>query len=143
MKKNLLLILASLTVLITSCGVGPAEETADEFHKKLDAGEYDYIVDNLIDKETLDQTGEEVWYNMFDQIEALWGKAKERKQDFGFKSNIINGVTSVQLDYVVEFEGYTVYERMFLVDRGQGSKISGVFMNENKATLEATAGSLE
>ncbi|MBL7897550.1 MAG: hypothetical protein JNJ99_03360 [Crocinitomicaceae bacterium] len=143
MKRNFLVILTILTVIVTSCGVGPAEETADEFHKKLDAGEYDYIVENLIDEEILNQTGPEVWYNMFDQIEALWGKAKERKQDFGFKSNMNNGVTTVQLDYVVEFEGYTVYERMFLVDRGKGSKISGVFMNEDKATLEAQAGSLD
>lgn len=126
----------------TSCGVGEAEDIAAEFHKKLDAGDYQYIVENLVYEETLIETGEEAWYGLFEAIETRWGKATSREQDFGFESNTSNGITRVKLDYTTIFGSKTVYERIFLADKGDGFKVTGYFLDESKSALNEAAGNL-
>lgn len=136
----LLIVLSSL--ILSACGVGEAENIADEFHARLDAKDYTYIVKNLVDSETLAETGEDAWYNLFDQMELNWGPVSERDQNYGFKSRYNDGITQVQLDYENKYGSKTVYERIFLADRGEGFKISGIFLNENKAEMERQAGEL-
>lgn len=144
MKKLFSISLLLLTVLFNSCGVNQSEKTADEFHQKLDAGEYDYIVNNLMHEDAINQLGEDTWYGIFYEIEARWGVAKSREKDFGFESKTDNGVTRVKLDYTCTYPEKTVYERMFLASSSDGGyKIFGLYLNENKEQLHQIAGDLE
>jgi hypothetical protein len=137
--KNYVFIFGLIALAgLSSCGVGAAEDVVTDFHKKLDAKEYDYIVENMLDQETVDATGGiEPWYGMFSYIESTWGTAESRDEAFDFSSNTNNGITNVVLNYTVKFKSLTVYERIFLVDRGNGFKITGLYMNESKEGLDA------
>jgi hypothetical protein len=137
MKKSVFILSLPVLVGLGSCGVGAAEDFVAEFHKKLDAKEYDYIVENMLDPETTAESGTAQWYEMFYYIESTWGIAESRDEAFDFQTNTSNGITSVELNYTVKFKALTIYERIFLVDRGSGFRISGLFMNESKEGLEA------
>lgn len=124
-------------LLLNSCGKGAAEELAAEFHQKLDQKEYTYIVEHLIDPVTLEETGDGQWYSVFEYVEANWGTAESRDENFEFESSYNNGISSVELNYTVQYKSQTMYERIFLVDRGDGFKVSGFFLNETKEGLDA------
>ncbi len=127
---------------MSSCGVGEAEDIGEEFHKRLDAQDYDYIVNNMIDSEALAVTSKDAWFSLFSDMQANWGTPTKREKDTGFKSNYDNGITNVQLDYTLTFDSKIIYERIFFVDRGEGFKISGLFLNEDKDDLHEQAGEL-
>jgi hypothetical protein len=132
------LVLATMS----SCGVGEAEDLGDEFHKKLDEKDYDYIVNNMIDSEALAVTSKDAWYALFTDMQANWGTPIKREKDTGFKSNYNDGITNVQLDYTLTFDSKIIYERIFFADRGDGFKITGLFLNEDKDDLHEQAGEL-
>lgn len=132
------LVLATMS----SCGVGEAEDLGNEFHKKLDEQDYDYIVDNMIDKEALAVTSKVAWFTLFEDIQKSWGTPKKREKDTGFKSNYKDGVTNVQLDYTITYDSRVIYERIFFADRGEGFKITGLFLNPDKDALHEQAGEL-
>jgi hypothetical protein len=127
---------------ISSCGVGEAEDIGEEFHKKLDAQDYDYIVNNMIDSEALAATSKEAWFSLFADMQENWGTPSKREKDMGFKSNYDNGITNVQLDYTLTYDSKIIYERIFFADRGDGFKITGLFLNEDKDDLHEQAGEL-
>lgn len=127
---------------MSSCGVGEAEDIGEEFHKRLDAQDYDYIVDNMIDSEALAVTSKDAWFSLFSDMQANWGTPIKREKDTGFKSNYDNGITNVQLDYTLTFDSKIIYERIFFADRGEGFKITGLFLNEDKDDLHEQAGEL-
>ena len=130
--------------ILLSCGVGDAELMMDEFHKKLDAKEYGYIVENMIHADVINETGEEAWFKLFEDIEAFWGTPVSREKETGFQSKYDNGVTRVKLDYELNYEGNKkVFERVFLADSGDGFKITGLFLNSDKSKLEKEAGNLK
>lgn len=144
MKKFNYLILSLTVVLTTSCGINQSEKVADEFHAKLDAGEYDFIVENLIHEDAISDLGTETWYTIFYEIENRWGKAISRDKDLGFESKTNNGVTRVKLDYTCTYPNVIVYERMFIASSESGEyKIFGLFLNEDKTALHRVAGELE
>jgi hypothetical protein len=132
------LILATMS----SCGVGEAEDLGEEFHKKLDSKDYDYIVNNMIDSEALAVTSKDAWFALFTDMQANWGTPVKREKDTGFKSNYNNGITNVQLDYTLTYDSKIIYERIFFADRGDGFKITGLFLNEDKDDLHEQAGEL-
>ncbi|MBI3133680.1 MAG: hypothetical protein HYZ14_03300 [Bacteroidetes bacterium] len=140
MNRTFYALIAIMACVFSSCGVGEAEDTASEFHKKLDNREYMHIVENMIDKETLEETGEAEWFEVFEYVEATWGTAESRNEDFDFESAINNGITTVELNYTVNYPSKTMYERLFLVDRGSGFRVTGFFLNETKAGLDEQAG---
>ena len=137
MKKMYLFVSLIALVGLTSCGVGAAEDFTKEFHEKLDNKEYDYIVQNMLDPISVAETGEQQWYDMFAHIETNWGTAISRDEAFDFESNTTNGITTVTLNYNVNFKDVTMFERIFLVDRGDGFKVTGLFLNTTKEGLEA------
>ena len=127
---------------MSSCGVGEAEDIGEEFHKRVDAQDYDYIVNNMIVSEALAVTSKDAWFSLFSDMQANWGTPTKREKDTGFKSNYDNGIINVQLDYTLTFDSKIIYERIFFVDRGEGFKISGLFLNEDKDDLHEQAGEL-
>jgi len=137
MRKSIFIFSLILLTGLTSCGVGAAEDFMDEFHKKMDAKEYDYIVENMLDPDAIAAMGTAQWYEMFQYIESTWGVAESREEAFDFESNTKNGITYVELNYTVHFKSLTMYERVFLVDRGSGFKLSGYFINESQEGLNA------
>ena len=70
---------------MSSCGVGEAEDIGEEFHKRLDAQDYDYIVNNMIDSEALAVTSKDAWFSLFSDMQANWGTPTKREKDTGFK----------------------------------------------------------
>ncbi len=128
-KLPLFLILLILTV---GCSNKEAEQVADEFHAKMDAGEYDYIVENLVDKETVADGN---WDNFF-AIIASWGPQKNRKNVSNYNFNTRNGVTTVKLSYTFEVEGYELmHERLIMVDRDGSYKVLLVAMNTDESVV--------
>ena len=134
-----LLFQVSILLLLTGCSTGDAELVADTFHEKLDAKAYKYIVDNLVDEEILEDTGEEAWFDLFSFIDETWGTITSRSKDTGFNSSYNNGETSVQLNYTNLYGDKTVYERLYLINRDKEYKLTGILVNESKAGLEEAA----
>ena len=128
MKKfHLLLLLIPLTLI--ACSTEEAEKLADEYHKKLQAEQDEYIVDHLVDPEQLSLDGRDAWLGLFDLVHS-WGKITNVTKSMGFHKNYNNGVTTVDLDYELEFEPrLTVQEKISLIDRGDGYKVWGVEYN--------------
>jgi len=134
MKYSRFLLLL-LPVLFISCGTGRAEKAAEEYHEKLKAGKYDYICDNIIDPDQLAADGREAWMGLFDLI-GSWGKIVSIEQESGFHTEYDNGITIVNLTYLFKFEDLETFERIALVDRGDGFKVLGVIYNPDKDKLD-------
>lgn len=130
MRKLTLLLL--LPVFVLSCSNNEAEKAADQFHAKLDAGEYDYILDNLVDTEAI--TGGE-WDNFFATVSS-WGPQKNRKNLSNYNFNTRNGVTTVKLSYTFEVEGFELmHERLIMVDRDGSYKVLFVAINTDESVV--------
>jgi len=130
MRKLTLLFL--LPIFVLSCSNNEAEKVADQFNAKMDAGEYDYILDNLVDKETITD-GE--WENFF-AVVSSWGPQKNRKNLSNYNFNTRNGVTTVKLSYTFEVEGYELmHERLIMVDRDGTYKVSLVAINTDESVV--------
>lgn len=139
MKRTLFLLLI-LCLILTSCGTAEAEHAADQFHEKLDAGDYEWIVDNMIYEEDLEVTPRESWLAFFELVES-WGKITNRQRVLGFSNKINNGVTTSKLSYTFDTPLGFMYERIVLVDRGKGFKLLMISMNQKESVVEAdTAG---
>lgn len=134
MKKSLI-ILPIFLLLLASCGVNRAKEFAEEFHAKLDAGDYEYIVDNMVSEEGLEVDGRDAWLNVFYSFDTF-GALKSREKDSGFNSQTNNGTTEVTLHYTCEYENVgTLYEKIIMIDHGDGFQIEGYAFNQDKEKL--------
>lgn len=121
-------------LLASSCSTEAAEKTADLFHQKLDAKDYDYIINNLVDYEG-GATIEE-WENFLNLLDS-WGPQKNRSKQFDFSKKTQNGLTTVKLSYTFEVEKLgLVHERLVLVKREEGYKLLIVSMNSDEAAVE-------
>lgn len=138
MNKHTFFSLLFIAVM-SSCGVGDAEKIADQYHEKLDAKEYDYITENLIDTEILKSNDKKQWLDLFEYIHSYWGELTSRSKNTGFDSQYKNGTTTVTLNYTNDYEGKTVHERIYLVKRNDVFRITGILMNENLRKLEEQA----
>ena len=134
MKKSIFFFLGILFIL-GSCSTEAAEKVADEFHKKLDAGEVDYIVESLVDHEGSSDENLEEFRDFLTGVVRM-GDQKNRQQTSGFSKKYNNGVTTVKLNYTFEVDGEIVYERLVLVDRDNGYKILMVTMHPDESYVE-------
>ena len=133
--KQLHFLLLILPLIIAGCGTGAAEKVADEFHQKLDAGDHDYIIEHLADKDS--NTPDSEWKAFLDLVES-WGPQKNRQKTMGFSSKINNGVSTVKLSYTFETETYgLIHERIVLIERGNEHKILAVFMDSDESVVES------
>jgi len=130
-----------MTVLSVSCTNGEDEKAADQFHEKLDAGEYEWIVDNLVYPEDLVQYNTRAEWMAFFELVQSWGPIINRKAQWGFSTKVQNGVTTSRIGYEFDNDKGHFYERLVLVDRGEGFKLLVIAINTDEATVERqTAG---
>src|SRR5690606_11459276 len=108
-------------LILGSCGTAEAEKVADEFHKRFDNNEIDYIADNMIDSEATPQEIE--GFRNFLNGVRIGGKPENRDKNTGFSKKMNDGVSTVRLNYTFELAGQKVHEGLVLIDRGDGYKI--------------------
>ena len=135
MKNFIPLLLISVSFLMSACGSGEANKIVDEFHKKLDAKEYDYICDNMLSEDALEATSREEWMGMFTTLDS-WGKLKKRKKQSGFSSKTNNGITTVKLKYTFAIDTTLFYERIVTIDDGTGPKLLAFSVNTDEAVVD-------
>jgi len=123
------------TLLLSGCSTGEAEKAADQFHEKLDAHDYDWIINDFIYNEDLEAYSADEWRFFFTDLES-WGKMKNREQTFGFSTKINNGVTTCKLSYSFDCDLGKIYERLILIDRGEGYKLMALVLNKNEAEAD-------
>jgi len=133
--KRIFVALLAVGLLLSSCSTDKAELVADDFHQKLDEGDYDYICDNIIDSEA-DESLPDNFREFFAQVDS-WGPQSNRNKSIGFSKKYNNGVTTVKLDYEFDVTDYHMYESMVLVERTDGYKVFMCVMNSDKATVDA------
>ena len=135
MKRYYFLLFLPVFLVLGSCSTADAEKVADEFHKNLDAGNVDYIMNNLVDQE--DSTPEEL-ENFRYAIESLisQGEMTNRKKESGFNKNYNNGITTVKLSYTYEVQGTKMYERLVLISKDDGYKVLMFAMNPKESVVE-------
>jgi hypothetical protein len=116
-----------------SCSTEDASLVADDFHKHLDAGDYDYICNNLVDSEA-DSTFPDVFRN-FLEVVGGWGPQTNRVKEPSFNKQYKNGLSTVKLAYSFDVDGIHMHERIVLVSRADGYKIILCNMNQNEQTV--------
>lgn len=134
MKKPVL-FLAAVLFILASCSTAGAEKVADEFHKKLDEGKVDYIVENLVDHEGSSDENLEEFREFLNGVVSK-GEQTNRKKTTGFSKKYNDGVTTVKLSYTFEVDGQLLYERLVLVDRSEGYKLLIVTMHPDEEFVE-------
>lgn len=128
LKGTLSLMLVAL--LLSSCGLQEAkkdaEKTMDVFHQKLTQKNFDVLF-SMIDASVLEANSEEEVIQLFELAHSQ-GKIKSISQSAGFNTEIKNGLTSVQLTYVIHTELRDIEEKVTLVKRSKGFKIVSYFL---------------
>jgi hypothetical protein len=123
------------SVLITSCeSVGQADDVAANFYEQVENKNYAGITE-LIDEEALKSHPAEVWTDLLKAKEGHWGDFISYKRT-AFSTKTENGQTSTVLDFTVEHEKGTVYERIKFVKRNDKMKIYNYQFNPSAAELE-------
>jgi hypothetical protein len=123
------------TLLLGGCGTGAAEKAADQFHQKLDARDYDWIVNDFMYAEDLEAYPADDWRAFFVDLES-WGKMKNREQTFGFSTKVNGSITTCKLSYSFDCDLGKIYERLILVDRGEGFKLLALVLDKNEAEAD-------
>ena len=118
-------LFVAIGFLFTACGSADAgEKTANQFFKFLVEGQY-VKAEKMIDRPLGDTT------NYLINMEAMGenstdGKLKSAKKSMGFSTNMSNGVTTVELPYILVYEKGERRVQVVMVDRGSGYKIASV-----------------
>ncbi|MEX1001267.1 MAG: hypothetical protein WDZ35_04050 [Crocinitomicaceae bacterium] len=132
--KRVLLILLLTPFVFTACSTEDAQKVADEFHQKLNAGEINHIVNQMLDNTVTEK--ERLGFEEYLSGLHQKGKHENRQKTTSFNKSIKNGVTTVKLGYTFEVGGELVHEKLVLVDRGEGYKIIAVSMHPKKEVVD-------
>jgi len=134
--KKLLFLFIGVSVLLTSCSTSEAEAVADEFHERLNKGEIDYIMDNMVQFGESPQETKDTFRGALEYVHGM-GPHEKRKKDIDFDKKINNGVTTVKLSYTFYIGEQLIYEKLVLVDSDGPYKILAFAMNPDEALAEA------
>lgn len=100
------ILFISLLFVFSSCGLGDskkeAEKLSDKFHKELEAENSKAII-GMLHEEALAADPEARWIQLFEDIYA-GGELKKVEQDLGFNSSVNNGIHTITLNYILEFD---------------------------------------
>jgi hypothetical protein len=119
------ILLSGLLFVLAQCGSADAgAKTADDFFTHLQKGEFDQAK-NMVDLPVGDDS------DLVAAFQAMVnnpvnGKMQSFKKLMGFKTNINNGVTTVQLQYKLIYEKGDRTFDVVIVNRGNGNKIVSV-----------------
>lgn len=127
MKKTIVpfILFLGLTLTMTSCGAADdAEKHANKFFKHLIKGNFSKA-SNFLDPTITSTDG------YLDQIMGMAenqqnGKLLSAEKSIGFKTNIENGITKVELPYKLTYEKGINHFQVIIVDRGGGYKIVAI-----------------
>lgn len=137
MKRTafLLLSLFGFAFFFAMCGsVNKSENAADEFYRLVKEKDYDALVE-LIDENALENHPSNVWTDLLKAKEEYWGDYISHKRT-AFSANTENGQTTTQLDFTVEHQKGTLYERLKFVQRDDKMKIFDYQYNSVKSDLD-------
>ena len=134
MKKPILFLTALLFIL-GSCSTEGAEKVADEFHKKLDEGKVDYIVEKLVDHEGSSDENLEEFREFLNGVVSM-GEQTKRTKKTGFSKKYTDGVTTVKLSYTFEVADQLLHERLVLVERSEGYRLLIVTMHPDESFVD-------
>lgn len=118
-------LFVGISFLFTACGsADAAEKTSNTFFSLLIKGQF-AKAEKMVDRPPGDTT------DFIEQMKAMGedpvnGKLKSAKKTVGFNTNINNGVTTVELPYVLVYEKGERRVQVVIVDRGGGNKIASV-----------------
>jgi hypothetical protein len=133
--KHLALLFIGFSLCLSSCGTADAELVADDFHKNMKEGNFDYICDNLIDTNAEANLPEE--FMGFLELIASWGPQTNRIKTSGFNQKYSNGVSTVKVEYTFDTPDFHIFEHVVLVSREEGYKIFMCVMNTDEAAVIA------
>jgi len=115
-------LLLSLSFLLAGCNFGEAAEEAmtyaDKFHEHMKNGNEQGMID-MIHEDAMSADGDDFKALIY-SLDQL-GKVKKVKKEMGFNTQITNGVTTVTLNYTIEFEDRTMKEEIVFRDADDGS----------------------
>ena len=136
--KRFSLFLATIfifSVFLTSCeSVGQADDVAAKFYEKVENKAYTEVTD-LVDDEALKNHPAQVWTDLLEAKEEYWGDFISYKRT-AFSTKTENGQTTTTLDFNVEHENGTVYERIKFIKRNDKMKIYNYQYNASSDELE-------
>ena len=131
--KTALLSLGFIVVslfLLNGCGLSEskkeAQSSAKIFHKSMMNHDHASMI-KMIHPEGLKVTPEEQWLQIFEDMDEF-GEIQSIKQKPSFHSSYENGVTTVELNYTIEFEAETFNEQLILQKESETFKIKGFFI---------------
>lgn len=137
MKRFSLFIAAIFVFLVfsPSCeSVGQADDVAAKFYEKVESKNYTEVA-ALVDEESLKNHPAEVWTDLLEAKEEYWGDFVSYKRT-AFSTKTENGQTTTTLDFTVEHENGTVYERLKFIKRNDKVKIYNYQYNASADELE-------
>lgn len=118
-------LLTGLLFVLAQCGAADAgAKTADQFFATIVKGDLEKAA-AMVELPLGDTT------NLIPQLQQLRsnpvnGQLKSFKKSMGFNTNASNGVTTVELPYVLTYEQGTQNFNVVIQNRGQGYKILSV-----------------
>jgi hypothetical protein len=119
------ILLSGLLFTLSQCGSADAgTKFADNFFSKLIKGDFDKAA-KMVELPVGDPS------NLIEQLKSMAnnpvnGQLKGFKKSMGFSTNISNGVTRVELPYVLSYEKGTQAFTVIMEDRGRGNKIISI-----------------
>lgn len=119
------ILFLGLTLTMTGCGAaGDAEKQANKFFKHLIKGNFSKASGFLDPTITSSD-------DYLIQIKAMAenqqnGKLVSAEKTIGFKTNIENGITKVELPYKLTYEKGISHHQVIIVNRGGGYKIVAI-----------------
>ncbi|UKN01302.1 hypothetical protein K6119_16360 [Paracrocinitomix mangrovi] len=137
MKKFGLLLLFIPFVFI-SCSNDEAEKAAEVFHNKLNDGDIEYIMDNLVDTEYATEAELSNFRNVLVLMHS-WGEHKNRVSTGGFNRGYHNGISTVKLSYTVDIQEQPMHERLVMSKTDDGYKVLAVAINPDESVVEQFA----
>lgn len=125
MKKTLIRLLPLFILFIALSGcqsAADAEKFANLFHEQIKSSNVDGML-NCVHEDGFGFTPKEDWRELFANVIAF-GELDNAEKSPGFHTEIKNGVTQVELNYVLNFKnGKQLSENMTWQNSGNGYKI--------------------
>ena len=122
-------------VMYWNCtALSESDKVVEEFYNGIKTQKYDKIV-SMLDTAAIAINPPSDWTNMFSDNQTKLGNLKNFSKT-SFKTTINDGVSKTVMDYTVEYEKNTTYERFIIVERSGIYKILSWEFNTDKSSLE-------
>ena len=124
MKIKLLIPFIALLILLSCGSTDEGKNCADQFFSFVINEKYDSAV-NMVEHLSLENEEHINSLKATGNHKEL-GKLISVKKNFGFSTNISNGITTVKLPYLLKFEKGEITTEITILERGNGYKITSI-----------------